>query len=152
MSDAVQLAAPRAWTRYLDWLGPLLGLLLIVALFGVLRPDTFLRWRNFEIILLQTAVVGTAAVGATLIIIAAGIDLSVASIIAVTAVCVARFLNLGMPPWLAALCGAGVGMVCGLLNGSLIAFGPIAPFIVTLGTLGALRGQRAGGGRDDRRR
>ncbi len=144
MSEAVQLAQPRWWTRYLDWLGPLFGLLLIIALFGVLRPETFLRWRNFEIILLQTAVIGTAAVGATLIIIAAGIDLSVASIIAVTAVCVARFLNLGMPAWLAAVCGAGVGMACGLINGSLIAFGRIAPFIVTLGTLGALRGAAKG--------
>lgn len=132
------------WSVWMDRLGPLFMLLIVLILFAIARPTTFVSWRNFEVILLQTAVIGTAALGMTLIIISAGIDLSVASIIAVVAVTVARLLNAGFPPWVVALLSIAVGILCGLINGSVIAFGRIAPFIVTLGTLGILRGTAKG--------
>ena len=72
-------AARRAihWSTLLGKLGPVAGLLFVVALFAFLRPRTFLTADNFQIMLEQTAVVGVAALGMTLIIISGGIDLSI---------------------------------------------------------------------------
>ncbi len=94
--------------------------------------------------LLQTAVVGTAALGMTLIIISGGIDLSIGSNIALCTVAVALLLSLGVPPLLAALGGIGVGALCGALIGLLITRLGLTPFIVTLGMWGALRGAAKG--------
>jgi ribose/xylose/arabinose/galactoside ABC-type transport system permease subunit len=94
--------------------------------------------------MLQTAVVGTAALGMTLVIISGGIDLSVGSVIALTTVIIALLLNSGAPPLVAALGGVVVGMICGSLIGSLITRVRLAPFIVTLGMWGALRGTAKG--------
>src|SRR3954467_162190 len=73
-------------------LGPLIGLVFVIALFSALRFNTFFTLGNFELILRQTAVVGTAALGMTLIIIAGGIDLSVGSAIALVVVTVALLM------------------------------------------------------------
>jgi ribose/xylose/arabinose/galactoside ABC-type transport system permease subunit len=73
----------------LDQLGPLVGLLVVWALFAALEWESFANWRNTQTILLQTAVVGIAALGATMIIISGGIDLSVGSLIALVSVVVA---------------------------------------------------------------
>ena len=125
-------------------LGPLVGLIFVVALFGLLRPHSFLTADNFQIMLLQTAVVGTAALGMTLIIISGGIDLSIGSNIALCTVSVALLLALGVPPLLAAFGGIGVGALCGALIGLLITRLGLTPFIVTLGMWGALRGAAKG--------
>ena len=125
-------------------LGPIVGLLFVVALFGVLRPHTFLTADNFQIMLLQTAVVGTAALGMTLIIISGGIDLSIGSNIALCTVAIALLLAHDVPPLLAALGGIGVGALCGAIIGLLITRLRLTPFIVTLGMWGALRGAAKG--------
>jgi ribose transport system permease protein len=75
--------------RLLDQLGPLVGLLAVWSLFAALEWESFANWRNTQTILLQTAVVGIAALGATMIIISGGIDLSVGSLIALVSVVVA---------------------------------------------------------------
>ena len=80
------------WSIILARLGPLIGLCFVVGLFSVLRRETFFTVGNFELILRQTAVVGTAALGMTLIIIAGGIDLSVGSAIALVTVTVALLM------------------------------------------------------------
>lgn len=173
-------------------LGPLIGLLFVWLLFAILSPSTFLTWENHRLMLLLTAVVGTAAIGATLIIISGGIDLSVGSMIALGTMVVALVLNLSGSPTLAALGGIGAGLLVGMAIGAivighvgrvaavvlgamtilwtwnalpaLLAIGagcgalavvllvnellikriPIAPFIVTLGMWGALRGAAKG--------
>jgi ribose/xylose/arabinose/galactoside ABC-type transport system permease subunit len=130
--------------RWLNKFGPLIGLLFVVVIFGSLRPGTFLSWNNIEVMLLQTAVVGTAALGMTLIIISGGIDLSVGSNIALCTVAVALLLNAGVSPLLSAVGGVLVGTLCGLLNGQLITRLHLAPFIVTLGMWGAIRGVAKG--------
>ena len=61
----------------LGTMGPIVGLLFVFVIFAILEPRTFLTMDNMQIVLLNTAVVGTAALGATVIIIAGGIDLSV---------------------------------------------------------------------------
>jgi ribose/xylose/arabinose/galactoside ABC-type transport system permease subunit len=147
-----------SWGLVLAKLGPLLGLLFVIALFSVLRYDTFFTIANFELILRLTAVVGISALGMTLIIIAGGIDLSVGSAIALVCVTVALLMphqvtdpmtgeqhaTGGVPPILAALGGLGAGMLIGLLNGALTTRLRLAPFIITLGMMSALRGLAQG--------
>jgi len=148
-----------SWALVLARVGPFLGLILVAVLFSALRFETFFTIGNFELILRQTAVVGTGALGMTLIIIAGGIDLSVGSIVALVTVCIALLLphritdpqtgatvlSRGLSPLAAALCGIAIGALCGAINGALIAgLKRLVPFIVTLGTFSALRGAAKG--------
>lgn len=133
-----------SWGEILNRFGPLVGLAFVLVTFGGLRPDTFLTWNNFEVMLLQTAVVGTAALGMTLVIISGGIDLSVGSNIALCTVVVALLLKAGLPPVVAALGGTAAGAACGFLIGGLITRLRLTPFIVTLGMWGAVRGLAKG--------
>lgn len=125
-------------------LGPLIGLVFVFALFAALRWEKFTRPDNLEIMLLQTTVVGMAALGMTLVIISGGIDLSVGSVIALSTVTIALLLNQGFPPVLAALGGVLAGSLCGACIGTLITRLKLTPFIVTLGMWGALRGAAKG--------
>lgn len=125
-------------------LGPAIGLFFVFGFFALLKPDTFLRLDNVEIMLLQTAVVGMAALGMTLIIISGGIDLSVGATIALSTVVVALILKAGLHPLLAILGGIGAGAACGGVIGSLVTRVSLAPFIVTLGMWGAVRGLAKG--------
>ena len=128
------------WLVWLNRVGPLLGLLFVYGLFATFGPESFTSTRNLETIARQTAVVGTAALGMTMVIIAGGIDLSVGSIVALSTVVVALFLGLGFNPLLAGLGGILAGACCGLVNGLIITRLRVVPFIVTLGTLLGLRG------------
>jgi ribose/xylose/arabinose/galactoside ABC-type transport system permease subunit len=140
-----RVAAPaRRWAAWLERLGPLAGLAAVAAYFAVLRPETFPTIDNLQIILIQTAVVGTAAIGMTLVIVSGGIDLSVGSVIALVTVVVASCLSQGYPPLLAAGAGVIAGALCGLVNGGLVTGIRLTPFIVTLGTLGVFRGLAKG--------
>ena len=125
-------------------LGPLLGLLLVVALFSALRPRQFPTAANVEIMLLQTAVVGTAALGMTLVIASGGIDLSVGSQIALATVGLATLLAHGWSPLAAAGAVVMLGGLCGVIIGGLVTGLRLSPFIVTLGMWGGLRGAAKG--------
>ena len=125
-------------------LGPLLGLLLVVALFSALRPRQFPTAANVEIMLLQTAVVGTAALGMTLVIASGGIDLSVGSQIALATVGLATLLAHGWSPLAAAGAVVMLGGLCGVVIGGLVTGLRLSPFIVTLGMWGGLRGAAKG--------
>jgi ribose/xylose/arabinose/galactoside ABC-type transport system permease subunit len=125
-------------------LGTTLALLLIFAIFCALTPQSFPSVRNIETIARQTTIVTLAAMGATVIIIAGGIDLSVGSQIALVTVVTAKMLQMGFGPWTAAAAGIAAGAVCGLLNGILITGLRVVPFIVTLGTLLIVRGAAKG--------
>ncbi len=139
-----EIRDPNSTIGWLNRLGPLLGLALVYGLFTVLAGESFTGARNMETIARQTAVVGTAALGMTMVIIAGGIDLSVGSIIALSTVTIAIFLAKGYNPALAALSGIFAGLLCGLVNGSIITRLRVVPFIVTLGTLLAVRGVAKG--------
>jgi ribose transport system permease protein len=134
----------RRWAEWLDKFGPLVGLVFVVVVFGLLRPQTFLTWGNFEVMLLQTAVVGTAALGMTLVIISGGIDLSVGANIALSTVAVALLLGAGFPPLASAVGGVAAGAGVGFLIGGLVTRLRLTPFIVTLGMWGAVRGLAKG--------
>jgi ribose transport system permease protein len=123
-------------------LGPLLGLLVVVALFsldGDVRPF-FMTGRNLILILSQTAVVAMGAIGMTMIIVSGGIDLSVGSVVALTSViCGALLLN-GAGEGAALLAAVLGGGLVGLVNGTLVGYLKMVPFIVTLGLMGVARG------------
>lgn len=134
-----------SWFRHaLTAFGPMIGLAAVCVLFAALRFETFVTRDNFAIILQQTAVIGVAALGMTLVIVAGGIDLSVGSIIALGTVVIALLLQQGAPPLVAALGGIGVSALCGAISGLLITRLRLLPFVVTLGMMGALRGAAKG--------
>ena len=115
--------------------GPFIALLLACAFFAV-QSERFLSGQNFSLILQQVMVVGVIAIGQTLIILTAGIDLSCGMIMALGSIVMTKFaVDLGMNPYLAIACGLIVCIVFGYLNGALITFVKLPPFIVTLGTL-----------------
>jgi ribose transport system permease protein len=114
------------------------------VLFGVLAPETFVRSANIVTMARQTVVVGIAAVGMTIVIVAGGIDLSVGSSVALATVVIARALNAGTGPFFAALAGVAVSGLAGLVVGTTIAWGRITPFVVSLGAMTILRGAAKG--------
>jgi fructose transport system permease protein len=136
MSAALQAArrAPRSLPP-LTAFGPLLALLAACAFFAT-QTDRFLTASNFALVLQQVMVVGTIAIGQTLIILTAGIDLSCGMVMALGGVVMSKFAaELGMPPALAIACGIGVTVLFGLVNGLLVTRVKLPAFIVTLGTM-----------------
>ncbi|WP_022885815.1 ABC transporter permease [Glaciibacter superstes] len=116
-------------------ISPAIVLVLAVIVFGFLN-ERFLNPANLSLITQQVAVVGTLAVAQTLIILTAGIDLSVGAIMVLTSMVVAQTAtNNGMPAVIALLLGLIVGLAAGGLNGILVTRLKLPPFIVTLGTL-----------------
>jgi ribose/xylose/arabinose/galactoside ABC-type transport system permease subunit len=135
--------APRGKISWIIWmlrLGPLLGLLFVLALFTVLTPRTFDRADNIQLMLEQTAVVGTAALGMTIIIISGGIDLSVGANIALGTVVIAQLLERNWPALPAALVGVASCGLVGVFIALAVTGLRLSPFIVTLGLWGGLRG------------
>lgn len=130
--------------RVLAAFGPAIGLIFAVALFASLRFDTFVTVDNFAIMLQQTAVIGAAAIGMTVIIVAGGIDLSVGSTVALVTIVIALLLKQQVGPLVAALGGILAGGACGAVIGTLVTRLRLLRFIVTLGLMGALRGAAKG--------
>jgi ribose/xylose/arabinose/galactoside ABC-type transport system permease subunit len=114
------------------------GLLVLLCLGFALTSDRFLTVSNGLIILQQSAVLLVAAVAMTFVIVSGSIDLSVGSIVALSALAAAA-LSDQMGVW-AILPAIGVGLACGLVNGLLFAYGKIPSFIATLGTMVIFRG------------
>ena len=130
--------------RLIDAGGPLLGLLFVAILFGALIGPRFFSGSNIELIARQTAIVCTAALGMTMIIVSGGIDLSVGSVVALTTVVVAVMLRADAGPGAAAVAGVAAAAACGLANGVLITALRVIPFIVTLGMMILVRGAAKG--------
>ncbi|HEU0306902.1 MAG TPA: ABC transporter permease [Lysobacter sp.] len=144
MTETSKLPTPSPLRFWLTKFGPFLALAVVYVLFSGLRPETFLTWGNASIMLQQTVIIGIAALGMTMVIIAGGIDLSVGSIIALCTIVVARLLEMGWPPLAAGLAGVAAGAACGAFSGLFITRLRLLPFIVTLGTMGIWRGTAKG--------
>jgi len=115
--------------------GPLLALLLAGAFFAA-QSDRFLTGENLSLVLQQVMVVGVIAIGQTLIILTAGVDLSCGMVMALGGIVMTKFAaELGLPVPVAIACGIGVTTLFGLLNGALVTAVKLPPFIVTLGTM-----------------
>ncbi len=126
------------------WLGPLVALVIVWALFAALSPDTFLRAANTLSMVQKTVVVATCALGMTMIIATGGIDLSTGSLVAFTTVLVAKLLRGGTGPLGAVLAACLAATLLGALVGALVGRWKMMPFIVTLGTMSLLRGAAKG--------
>jgi fructose transport system permease protein len=118
---------------------PTLGpatVLLVMAAFFTLTSSRFLSPLNLSVIIQQVMIVGTLGIGQTIIILTAGIDLSVGAIMVFASIIMAKLqVELGIPVFLAIPFGMLVGTACGALNGLLITRLRLPPFIVTLGTM-----------------
>jgi fructose transport system permease protein len=115
---------------------PFVVLLLGVLLGVLVNPSRFTAASNFSTILTQVMVIGIVGVGQTLVILTAGIDLSVGVIMVISSVVMGRLaVYSGVPTFLAFPIGLLVGAVFGYLNGILVTRLKMPPFIVTLGTL-----------------
>ena len=142
MPDAAAIAAPvrRPGMRFVVRLESLAVLAVLVIVLAVLSPY-FLSVSNFLNILLATSVIGVLAYGATFVIAAAGIDLSLGSVLGLSGVVGALSVNeLGLPWPFGILACLATGALCGTVNGLLNARAGIPAFIVTLGMLGVARG------------
>lgn len=151
--EALVTAEPRRLGQILQSLllrgGPLIALLLLAAYLSLASPH-FLSVSNLINVSRQTSITAILAVGQTLVILAAGIDLSVAAMAALSASVSAvvmtqriEFAGLAIGPvnvWVGLLIGLLVGTLAGFINGLIIAKGRIPDFIATLGTLATFRG------------
>jgi ribose transport system permease protein len=118
------------------------GLIVLLVLFGALTVtvDDFLTSANMANLARQVAVFGIIAVGQLLVILTAGIDLSVGSVLGLAGCITAELLVHGTGVPVAILAGLATGAAIGVFNGVLVAYGKLPPFIVTLGMLGIARG------------
>ncbi|MEU0302058.1 ABC transporter permease [Streptomyces sp. NPDC006175] len=119
----------------------LLGVLAVLALVGGLtEPDAFLDTGNLQLILTQASVIGVVTVGVTLVIIGGGIDLSVGAMVALASVWATTLATQDFGFAGILFTAVVVGLAAGLVNGVLIAYGRMVPFIATLAMLASARG------------
>lgn len=130
---------PGTILQYGRQFGTFLGLIFLCLVLWILTPY-FLTVSNLLNVLEQSSINAIIAVGMTFVIITAGIDLSVGSILAFSGVVLATVLRTGVPLPVALLAGLLTGTFCGLVNGMLVSFGRLPPFIVTLGMMSIARG------------
>lgn len=117
------------------------GTVLVLFIYLSLASDAFLTGNNLINIGIQSAVVAIIAIGMTIVIITAGIDLSVGSVAALSGVLGALLVvQHGVPIYLAIIGGTVIGSIAGLVNGLLVTRAGMAPFIATLGMLSVARG------------
>lgn len=130
----------KALGPFLQRYGILVAFLVLFLIAGLYKPDIFLKPENIRNLLNQNAEVGIIAIGMTLVIVTAGIDLTVGSLFALCAVVGLNVLNRVMAAqqsemtavWVACFTCVGMGVILGMWNGLLVAFGRITPFVATL--------------------
>lgn len=115
--------------------GTLVGFAAILMTFWVLLPDTFMTARNWLNISQQMSMLIVVACGMTLVMVMGDFDLSVGSMASLAGIVVAILFTLGYPVWLAVSLGLLVGLIGGAINGLLVAYVGILPFVATLATL-----------------
>lgn len=114
---------------------PVTVLALSVLVFSLIVGDRFFHPFNLSLIMQQVTIIAVIGVAQTLVILTAGIDLSVGAIMILVSVVMGHLaVGAGMPQELAFLIGLAVGTGCGLINGLLVTYLRLPPFIVTLGT------------------
>lgn len=125
--------------KYMSELTTVIALIILMAVITIINSN-FLTANNLLNLLLQVTSNALIAFGMTFVIITGGIDLSVGSILALSSALTAGLLGSGMPVTLAILISLILGCILGMMNGLLISYGKLAPFIVTLATMTIFRG------------
>ena len=121
----------------------LVAVLAVLIVVGAVTSENFLTTDNLRNILVSSSVIGVVTVGVTFVIIGGGIDLSVGALVALASVWATTLATQSYGPWMMVLCALLVGAGAGLVNGLLIAYGRLVPFIVTLAMLVSARGLAA---------
>ncbi|MGW1817205.1 ABC transporter permease [Streptomyces sp. NPDC002125] len=127
----------RADVRNLSLLGVLA---VLIAVGGITEPDAFLDTGNLQLILTQSSVIGVVTVGMTFVITSGGIDLSVGAMVALASVWATTLATQEYGFAGILFTAVVVGLAAGLVNGLLIAYGGMVPFIATLAMLASARG------------
>lgn len=118
----------------------LVGVLVVLIILGAVTQATFLTKSNFLTILTQGSDIGVVTVGMTFVIIGGGIDLSVGALLALASVWATTVATQAYGTAVMVLCAVVVGIGFGLINGLLIAYGRLVPFIATLAMMATARG------------
>ena len=127
-------------TRNLRQMGTLLGLILIIAVFTIRLPGTFLTAGNLINISQQIAMLAVVAFTMTVVMVMNDFDLSVGSTASLAGIVAAVLFREHYPLWIGICAALGVGILGGLMNGALVAYAGILPFVATLGTLTVFSG------------
>ena len=125
--------------KNLKSMGILWALVLICIIASIVSPN-FLKVSNIVNVVRSVSINGIIAIGMTFVVLTGGVDLSVGSIVGVVAVSMAMLFQRGVSPVLSVIVGLIIGALFGLINGIGITKGKLAPFIMTLGSMTALRG------------
>ncbi|EID69532.1 ribose ABC transporter permease [Streptococcus pseudopneumoniae] len=125
--------------KYMSELTTVIALIILMAVITIINSN-FLTANNLLNLLLQVTSNALIAFGMTFVILTGGIDLSVGSILALSSALTAGLLGSGMTVTLAILISLILGCILGMMNGLLISYGKLAPFIVTLATMTIFRG------------
>jgi len=131
-------AGARTRRRWVDF--AFIAAFVVLLLITATVSDVFFTQRNLSNLLRQAVTNGVLSLGMLVVILTGGIDLAVGSVVALTAVMVSGMSDQGMPLFLAILICLVVGVAAGAVNGFFIARFKLQPFIVTLATMGAIRG------------
>jgi ribose transport system permease protein len=142
MSDTTASARPGiSWSKFLEVYGIVLVVVVMMLALALIKPEVFLSPQNLTNILKQNASLALLALGMYVVIVTAGIDLSVGSIMALAMVALAIASKAGVPWPLVLLIGPAIGLAVGWVNGvGLTVLKLPHPFIMTLGTLNVARG------------
>ena len=138
--EAVKRSGKSRVTEFLAENGALVGLVLVALVMFIATPK-FLTTQNLLNVGVQAAVTAIQAFGMTFVIVTAGIDLSVGSVAALSAICAGWAVSTGgLPGWLALVVGPLVGLIAGAVSGVAVAYGRLPAFIATLAMLSIARG------------
>ncbi|HBO37911.1 MAG TPA: allose ABC transporter, partial [Pasteurellaceae bacterium] len=137
MNNTTTFNFPQFWDKY----GTFFILAIIVVIFGSISNQYFLTANNIKQIFLQSSVTVLIGMGEFFAILIAGIDLSVGAILALAGMVTAKLMVAGVDPILAVIIGSIlVGGGLGAINGALVNYTGLHPFIITLGTNAIFRG------------
>lgn len=117
-----------------------LSILIVMCIFFGLSSKVFFSTENLLTVALQTVIIAIIAIGQTFVIITTGIDLSIGSTIALSGIITSMLLVAKVPVFFSIIVGLLVGIAIGFVNGLVIVYGKVPPFIVTLGTMSIVRG------------
>lgn len=134
--------APSIWSRIFRTreIGVLAALIVLCMLMSFASPY-FMKTQNLFNVLRGMSTIGIMAIGMTMVIVSGGIDLSVGSLAAVSAMLTARLMTYhNVPPWISFVCGMLMGLLLGTVNGTIITRLKVNPFITTLGMMSVARG------------
>ena len=134
--------APSIWSRIFRTreIGVLAALIVLCMVMSFASPY-FMKTQNLFNVLRGMSTIGIMAIGMTMVIVSGGIDLSVGSLAAVSAMLTARLMTYhNVPPWISFVCGMLMGLLLGTVNGTIITRLNVNPFITTLGMMSVARG------------